>query len=360
MDIYNFGAGPAALPIEVKKQILSDLSKHQDDQLSILEISHRSAEFVSLVNHVEDTCKKIFNLDDDFAVLFLSGGATMQFALTPLNFAVEKKRVAFLNSGQFAERAAEQAEGIKGIKADFLGSTKDDHYQRLPLIPSRIDNLKYDYFHLTVNNTVEGTCYHPDFLPEQFDLPVVADMTSCLGEENFDLNKFQMVIASVQKNLGTAGTTIVLLRKSWAKTANLEIPTIMQYETFINSNSLINTPPVFPIYVTGKMLDWINLNGGIAEMDRLAKERANLLYDFLDSSKIFKASVKKSDRSLANVVFSTGDESKDAQIAMEAQKEGLLSIKGYRSFGGLRVSLYNGMPLEGVKELINFLSRGER
>lgn len=354
MQNYNFSPGPAVLPVDVKKEIIRDLSDHKSDQSSILEISHRSDSFVSLINKAENSLRELLNLDDDFAVTFVSGGATMQFALVPLNFAFDKKRIATVDSGQFSIKAAQQAEEIPSVQADFFGSTKLDHYTHLPLIPSDVDPFEYDYFHLTVNNTVEGTCYQQNMIPE-LDVPVVADMTSCLGELDYDVNRFSLVIASTQKNLGIAGVTIVLVRKSWAEKANLELPTIMHYKSYIDSNSMINTPPVFPIYVTGKMLDWILENGGISEMDRRAHQRADMLYEFLDGSKKFRAPVKDSDRSVANVVFTTGDDQKDLQIAKDAQNAGLLSIKGYRGFGGMRVSLYNGMTIEGVEALVKFL-----
>ncbi|BDR58819.1 3-phosphoserine/phosphohydroxythreonine transaminase [Xylocopilactobacillus apicola] len=354
MESYNFAPGPAALPQVVKQELINELSDHLDDQLSILEISHRSDSFVSLINKTQDSIRRLFNLDDDFAVIFVSGGTTMQFALTPMNFAIQQKKVAMIDSGQFAKRALTMAQEVPHVQAEFLDSTKDDHYTRLPLIPSNINSDQYDYLHLTINNTVEGTCYHEGMYPD-FNLPVVADMTSCLGEENIDLNRFQMVISSTQKNLGIAGLTIVILRKSWVKSANLELPTIMQYQTFIDSNSLVNTPPVFPIFATSKMLDWIENNGGVAEMDHRARERAQLLYDFLDDSKKYSAPVKISDRSIANVVFTTGDDQKDLDLASRAAKAGLYSIKGYRGFGGLRASLYNGMPIEGVQALVKFL-----
>ena len=356
MKTYNFSPGPAALPESVKKQITKDLLSHKNDQSSILEISHRSNEFQTLVSHVKDSLKQVLKIGDDFEIAFVSGGATMQFALTPLNFAIDKKRIAMVDSGQFSLRASEQAQEIPGVKVDFLDSSKSNHYTRLPFIPFEINPLRYDYFHLTVNNTVEGTCYQPEMIPN-LEIPIVADMTSCLGEIDFDLNRFSLVIASTQKNLGIAGVTIVLIRKSWLNNANLQLPTIMQYKTFVDSNSMVNTPPVFPIYVTGKMLDWILENGGIEEMDKRARERANLLYDFLDHSKNFKAPVKESDRSVSNVIFTSGDDQKDLQIAEDAQHSNLISLKGYRGFGGLRASLYNGMPLDGVKALITFLER---
>ncbi len=324
--------------------------------MSILEISHRSSLFDNIINTAEQDLRDLMHIPDNYHILFFQGGGTGQFAAAPLNLATNHKRIALLDSGHWATRAGDEAANL-GVQVDVLASTKDDHYQELPQMPNPISNKDYDYLHITTNNTIEGTAYHQ--LPEHGNITLVGDLSSNFLAEEYKVTDFGLIFAGVQKNVGPAGVTIAIVRDDLVKPVE-HIPSILNYNLFVKKNSMFNTPPVFAIYASGLVLKWLKQQGGIAEIERINRQKSALLYDFLDDSKLFSNHIKKTDRSLTNIPFTTGDADLDKQVIQATTDAGLMNLKGHRSVGGLRASLYNAMPLAGVQALVDFLHNFER
>lgn len=356
MTVYNFAAGPATLPDPVIKQIQEELPSLDGTGMSILEISHRSSLFDNIINTAEQDLRDLMHIPDNYHILFFQGGGTGQFAAAPLNLATNHKRIALLDSGHWATRAGDEATNL-GVQVDILASTKDDHYQELPQMPNPISNKDYDYLHITTNNTIEGTAYHQ--LPEHGNVTLVGDLSSNFLAEEYKVTDFGLIFAGVQKNVGPAGVTIAIVRDDLVKSVE-HIPSILNYNLFVKKNSMFNTPPVFAIYASGLVLKWLKQQGGIAEIERINRQKSALLYDFLDDSKLFSNHIKKTDRSLTNIPFTTGDADLDKQVIQATTDAGLMNLKGHRSVGGLRASLYNAMPLAGVQALVDFLHNFER
>ncbi|MBN6049754.1 3-phosphoserine/phosphohydroxythreonine transaminase [Lactobacillus helveticus] len=356
MTVYNFAAGPATLPDPVVQHIQEELPSLQGSGMSILEISHRSQMFDDIINTAKQDIKDLMHVPDNYHILFFQGGGTGQFAAVPLNLATNHHKIALLDSGHWASRAGDEAANL-GVDVDVLASTKKQHYTELPQMPHSISSADYDYLHITTNNTIEGTAYHT--LPEHADVTLVGDLSSNFMAEEYNVKDFGLIFGGVQKNLGPAGVTIVIVRDDLVKHVD-HIPTILDYEKFVKKNSMFNTPPVFAIYATGLVLKWLKDQGGIAGIEAINRKKSSLLYDFLDNSKLFNNNIKKSDRSLTNVPFKTSDPELDKQVIKAADEAGLKNLKGHRSVGGMRASLYNAMPLEGVTALVNFLSDFEK
>ncbi|GEP23900.1 3-phosphoserine/phosphohydroxythreonine transaminase [Lentilactobacillus diolivorans] len=356
MTVYNFAAGPATLPDPVIKQIQEELPSLDGTGMGILEISHRSSLFDNIINTAEQDLRDLMHIPDNYHILFFQGGGTGQFAAAPLNLATNHKRIALLDSGHWATRAGDEAANL-GVQVDVLASTKDDHYQELPQMPNPISNKDYDYLHITTNNTIEGTAYHQ--LPEHGNVTLVGDLSSNFLAEEYKVTDFGLIFAGVQKNVGPAGVTIAIIRDDLVKPVE-HIPSILNYNLFVKKNSMFNTPPVFAIYASGLVLKWLKQQGGIAEIERINRQKSALLYDFLDDSKLFSNHIKKTDRSLTNIPFTTGDADLDKQVIQATTDAGLMNLKGHRSVGGLRASLYNAMPLAGVQALVDFLHNFER
>ncbi len=356
MTVYNFAAGPATLPNEVINKIQSELPSLEGSGMSILEISHRSTLFDNIINGAQEDLRDLMAIPDNYEVLFFQGGGTGQFAAVPLNLATDHHRIALLDSGHWADRAAKEAANL-GITVDTLATTKADHYQELPVLPAPLATDTYDYLHITTNNTIEGTAYHD--LPETNGTVLVGDMSSNITAQRYNVSDFGLIFAGVQKNIGPAGVTIVIVRKDLIKEIP-HLPSILNYDLFAKKNSMYNTPAVFSIYATGLVLKWIKENGGVDEMQQRNEKKASLLYDYLDHSKLFHNNVKPADRSLTNVPFMTGDEDLDKAAIADMTAHGLMSLKGHRSVGGLRASLYNAMPFDGVQALVNELYTFER
>lgn len=355
MKIYNFAAGPATLPETVIQRIKRDLPSYDNSGMSVMEISHRSALFDEVIDQAKQDLRELLNIPDNYQVLFFQGGCTLQFTAAPMNLATKHQKIALLDSGHWADRAREEAERI-GIKVDVLDSTKDQHYTKLPELKNLTQNT-YDYLHITTNNTIEGTAYSK--LPETGATELVGDMSSNFLGQQYDISKFGLVMAGAQKNLGIAGLTLVIVRDDLiGKVQNL--PSMLDYDLFAKKNSMFNTPPVFAIYVAGLVLKWLKEQGGVPEMERRNRQKSGLLYDFLDNSKLFTAPVDKAARSLTNVPFITGNPDLDQQLLIQASDNGLVNIKGHRSVGGMRASLYNAMPYEGVEKLVDFLDKFEK
>ncbi|MFD1486074.1 3-phosphoserine/phosphohydroxythreonine transaminase [Lacticaseibacillus baoqingensis] len=355
MVVYNFAAGPAMMPQPVVTQIQAELPSLGGSGMSIMEVSHRAAAFGVIINQAETRLRTLMAIPDDYAVLFMQGGGTGQFAAAPLNLATNHRRIAVLDSGQWASRAAGEAARL-GVAADVLATTKNAHYRHLPPLPP-IAAATYDYLHLCINNTVEGTTYH--HLPDAGSTPIVGDMSSNILAEQYHVRDFGLIFAGAQKNLGPAGVTVVIVRREWLH-AVTAVPSMLDYRLFDQKKSLYNTPPVFAIYALNLVLQWVQEQGGVAEMQRRNEIKAKKLYAFLDESPVFANLVAKADRSLTNVVFNTGSEALDQAVVAQAAAHGLMNLKGHRSVGGLRASLYNAMPLAGVDALIDFLHDFEK
>ncbi|WP_283679713.1 3-phosphoserine/phosphohydroxythreonine transaminase [Lentilactobacillus sp. Marseille-Q4993] len=356
MTVYNFSAGPAVLPKPVIQQIQAELPSLNDSGMSILEISHRSQMFDEIIDEAKDNLTKLLNIPAGYQVLFFQGGGTGQFAAAPMNMAGDQRKIAVLDSGHWADRAYQEALKI-GFKADVLKSTKSKKYTELPRLNQENNLSGYDYLHVTMNNTIEGTAYHKN--AGNPGIPVVADMSSNFLAEQYQVSDYGMIFAGAQKNVGPAGVTIVIVKESLISQAEF-VPSILDYNLMIKKNSMFNTPPVFSIYSVNLVLKWLlNEIGGVANMEKINQEKAGILYEFLDNSKLFSNNIKVSDRSLTNIPFTTGNEDLDAKLVSEATAAGLMNLKGHRSVGGLRASLYNAMPLEGAKALVEFLHQFE-
>jgi len=353
--IYNFAAGPATMPDSVINQIKEDLPSYANSGMSVMEISHRSALFDGIIDDAKQDLRDLLRIPDNYKVLFFQGGCTLQFTAAPLNLANNYHRIALLDSGHWADRARDEAQRV-GTKVDVLASTKADHYTKLPVLKSLTQNT-YDYLHITTNNTIEGTAYSE--LPDTGATELVGDMSSNFLGQQYDMKKFGLVMAGAQKNLGIAGLTIVIVRNDLiGKVKNL--PSMIDYDLFAKKNSMFNTPPVFAIYTAGLVLKWLKEQGGVSEMERRNRQKSGLLYDFLDNSQLFTAPVEKAARSLTNVPFITGQPELDTKLIAQAADVGLLNIKGHRSVGGMRASLYNAMPYAGVEKLVDFLNKFEK
>jgi len=355
MTIYNFSAGPATMPAAVINQVKQDLPSYDNSGMSVMEISHRSNLFDEIIDQAAQNLRDLLKIPDNYQVLFFQGGCTLQFTAAPLNLATKYQRIALLDSGHWADRAGDEASRV-GVKVDVLSSTKENHYTKLPVLPN-LPQQTYDYLHITTNNTIEGTAYTD--LPDVGKTELVGDMSSNFLGQQYDMKKFGLVMAGAQKNLGIAGLTIVIVRNDLiGKVDNL--PSMIDYQLFAKKNSMFNTPPVFAIYTAGLVLKWLQEQGGVAEMERRNRQKSGLLYNFLDNSELFTAPVEKNSRSLTNVPFITGDSDLDAKLIAQAADKGLLNIKGHRSVGGMRASLYNAMPYEGVEKLVDFLNKFEK
>lgn len=355
MTIYNFSAGPATMPASVIQQIKMDLPSYDNSGMSVMEISHRSALFDEIIDNAKNDLKQLLQLPDNYQVLFFQGGCTLQFSAAPLNLATKYQRIALLDSGHWAQRAAQEAELVK-TKVDILASTANENYTELPVLKD-LPQDKYDYLHITTNNTIEGTAYSK--LPETNGIELVGDMSSNFLGQVYDMKKFGLVMAGAQKNLGIAGLTLVIVRDDLIGQVK-NLPSMVDYGLFAKKNSMFNTPPVFAIYTAGLVLKWLKEQGGVAEMERRNRQKSGLLYDFLDNSKLFTAPVVKKDRSLTNVPFVTGLPEVDAELIAQAADQGLVNIKGHRLVGGMRASLYNAMPYAGAEKLVDFLNKFEK
>ena len=355
MTIYNFSAGPATMPDPVIAQIKADLPSYKNSGMSVMEISHRSALFDEIINTAEQDLRDLLQIPDNYKVLFFQGGGTLQFTAAPLNLATNHYRIGLLDSGHWADRAGDEARRV-GVKVDVLDSTKDEHYTKLPTL-KELEQDTYDYVHVTTNNTIEGTAYSK--LPDAGATELVGDMSSNFMGQQYKVTDFGAIMAGAQKNLGIAGLTIVIVRDDLIGKAR-DLPSMLDYQLFAKKNSMFNTPPVFAIYAAGLVLKWLKEQGGVPEMEKRNRKKSDLLYDFLDDSQLFTAPVVKADRSLVNIPFVTGNSDIDAKLIAEAADNGLLNIKGHRSVGGMRASLYNAMPYEGAEKLVDFLEKFEK
>lgn len=350
--VYNFSPGPSALPLPVLEKVKEALPVYMDTGMSVMEMSHRSPMYQAIIDDTEKRMRELMHIPDTYAVLFLHGGATMQFASVPLNLGI--KGVAdYIDSGNFAHGAA--GEAAKYLKVNTVASSREDNYTYIPDWKGKL-NADADYLHITTNNTIYGTHYVE--LPEG-NAPLVADMSSNILGEAYDINKFAVIYAGAQKNIGPAGLCVLIVRKDLLGHASPLCPKVLNWTTQAENGSMLNTPNTFGIYVAGLCMQWLQEQGGVEGIEKVNKEKAALLYDFLDNSKVFSATAQKEFRSIMNVTFVTGDKEKDAAFVKFAASQGLVNLKGHRSVGGMRASIYNAMPMEGVKKLVDALKAFE-
>ena len=355
MRVYNFSAGPAILPEEVLKRAADEMLEYGTSGQSVMEMSHRSKEYQAIIDSVEAGLREVMSIPDNYKVLFLQGGASSQFAMIPLNLMNKNNKADFVITGQWANKAYQEASRYG--KCNVIASSKDKTFSYIPELDKSKFDPEADYFHICYNNTIYGTRFNE--LPETGDVPLVADMSSCILSEPVDVSKFGLIYAGAQKNMGPAGLTVVIIREDLIGNAMEMTPTMFNYKIHADNGSMYNTPPTYGIYILGLVLGWIKEMGGLTEMEKRNKRKAELLYGFLDSSKLFKATVQGKDRSLMNVPFVTGNEELDAKFVSEAKKAGLINIKGHRTVGGMRASIYNAMPYEGVEKLVEFMRKFE-
>lgn len=353
--VYNFSAGPSMLPLEVLKKAQEEMLCYGDSGMSVMEMSHRSPEYEQIIKDAEASLRKLMSIPSNYKVLFLQGGASTQFAAVPLNLLSEHKCADYIISGQFSNKAMQEAKkyGDIAVAASSAGATPS--YSTIPKTERSDFRPDADYVHICFNNTIYGTKFN--YIPDTGNIPLVADISSCILSEPFDVTKFGLVYAGAQKNVAPAGLTLVIVREDLIGNARPDTPTMLDYKPMADSGSMYNTPPCYCIYIAKLVFDWILSIGGLEEMKRRNERKASLLYDYLDSQTYYTAPVDKNCRSMMNVVFVTGDPELDRKFASEASKCGLKNLKGHRSVGGMRASIYNAMPYEGVEKLIAFMKK---
>ncbi len=353
--VYNFSAGPAVLPEAVLKQAADELYIYKDTGMSVMEMSHRSKAYLQIITEAEANLRKLMNIPDNYKVLFLQGGAHTQFSMVPLNL-MKNKKADFITTGSWAKKALKEAK--KYLKANELASSEDKMFSYIPNLKELNFDPEADYVHICENNTIYGTKYHE--LPDTKGVDLVSDMSSCILSEPIDVSKYALIYAGAQKNIGPAGTTIVIIREDLVTKNYPEYtPLMMQYDIHVEKESMYNTPPTYGIYMCGLVFKHLLANGGIEAMYEHNMKKAAIIYDYLDQSKMFKPTVVKKDRSLMNVTFNTGNDDLNKKFVQEAEKNDLVNLKGHRSVGGMRASIYNAMSIEGVQALVDFMRKFE-
>ena len=353
--VYNFSAGPAVLPEEVLQEVADEMLDYNGTGMSVMEMSHRSKAYQEIIDTAEADLRELMNIPDNYKVLFLQGGAHLQFAMVPMNL-MKNKVADYIVTGQWAKKAAKEAE-LYG-KVNVVASSADETFSYIPDCSDLPISEDADYVYICENNTIYGTKFWN--LPNTKGKDLVSDVSSCFLSEPVDVSKYAIIYGGVQKNIGPAGVVIVIIREDLITEDTLPgTPTMLKYKTHADNGSMYNTPPAYGIYVCGKVFKWLKKMGGLEVMKKRNEEKAKVLYDFLDSSKLFKGTVRKEDRSLMNVPFVTGDEELDAKFVKEAKAAGFENLKGHRSVGGMRASIYNAMPKAGVEALVEFMKKFE-
>ncbi|MCU6743448.1 3-phosphoserine/phosphohydroxythreonine transaminase [Suilimivivens aceti] len=354
--VYNFSAGPAVLPEEVLKEAADEMLDYRGTGMSVMEMSHRSKAFETIINEAEADLRELMNIPDNYKVLFLQGGASQQFAMIPMNL-MKNRKAAYIVTGQWAKKAFQEAK-IYGDAVE-VASSADKTFSYIPDCSDLPIPEDADYVYICENNTIYGTKYKT--LPNTKGHILVSDVSSCFLSEPVDVTKYGIIYGGVQKNVGPAGVVIVIIREDLITEDVLPgTPTMLRYKIHADAGSLYNTPPAYGIYICGKVFKWLKKQGGLAAMKERNEKKAKILYDFLDESKLFKGTVRKEDRSLMNVPFVTGDVDLDAKFVKEAKEAGFENLKGHRTVGGMRASIYNAMPIEGVEKLVEFMREFEK
>lgn len=354
--VYNFSAGPAVLPEEVLREAQAEMMDYNGTGMSVMEMSHRSKAFDQIIQEAEKDLRDLMHIPDNYKVLFLQGGASLQFAMIPMNL-MKNKVADYIVTGQWAKKAWQEAQ--KYGKANKIASSEDKTFSYIPDCSDLPISEDADYVYICENNTIYGTKYKT--LPNTKGKDLVADVSSCFLSEPVDVSKYAIIYGGVQKNIGPAGMVIAIVREDLITDDVLPgTPTMMKYKTHADADSLYNTPNCYCIYICGKVFKWLKKQGGLEAMKEKNEKKAKILYDFLDESKLFHGTVEKESRSLMNVPFVTGDAELDAKFVKEAKEAGLENLKGHRSVGGMRASIYNAMPIEGVEALVEFMRKFEK
>ena len=354
--VYNFSAGPAVLPEEVLQEAANEMFDYRGSGMSVMEMSHRSKTYQAIIDEAEADLRDLMNIPDNYKVLFLQGGASQQFAMIPMNL-MKNKVADYIITGQWAKKAWQEAQ--KYGKANAVASSADKTFSYIPDCSDLPISEDADYVYICENNTIYGTKYKT--LPNTKGKILVSDVSSCFLSEPVDVTKYGVIYGGVQKNIGPAGVVIVIIREDLIpETVEDFVPTMLRYDIHVKNGSMYNTPPAYGIYICGKVFKWLKKMGGLEAMKAHNEKKAKILYDFLDRSKLFKGTVVKEDRSLMNVPFVTGDEELDAKFVKEATAAGFVNLKGHRTVGGLRASIYNAMPIEGVEKLVAFMEEFEK
>ena len=354
--VYNFSAGPSMLPEAVLKTAAAEMLEYSTSGQSVMEMSHRSKDYQAIIDKAEALLREIMNIPDNYKVLFLQGGASSQFCMVPMNLMTRNGKADYIITGQWASKAYKEA--ARYGNAREVASSKDKTFSYIPKTTREDFDKDADYVHICMNNTIYGTKYNT--LPDVGDIPLVADISSCILSEPIDVSKFALLYAGAQKNMAPAGLTIVIVREDFVGKAMDICPTMFNYQIHVDNGSMFNTPPCYTIYMAKLVLEWVKEEiGGLEKMKEINEKKAKILYDFLDSSKMFKGTVVPEDRSLMNVPFVTGNEELDAKFVKESTQAGFVNLKGHRSVGGMRASIYNAMPVEGVVKLVEFMKKFE-
>lgn len=355
--VCNFSAGPSVLPEWVLKKAASEMIDYNGSGESVMEMSHRSPEFMVIIQDTEKRLRDVLNIPSNYKVLFLQGGASTQFAMIPLNLMIKNEKADYITTGQWSKKAFAEAKKYGNVRE--VASSADKVFSYIP----DVDQIKFDpsadYVHITYNNTIYGTKYNK--LPNIGNVPLVSDVSSFILSEPLDISKFGLLYAGAQKNMGPAGLTVVIIREDLVLTPQEATPTMLTYKTHVDNGSMYNTPPCYAIYICGLVLRWIQEEvGGLEKMKEINEKKAAILYDFLDSSSLFKATAEPSSRSLMNIPFVTKSADLDKKFIEQSKISGFINLKGHRSVGGMRASIYNAMPIECVKKLVNFMEKFEK
>lgn len=350
--VYNFSAGPSVLPLPVLEKAASELVNYGNAGMSVMEMSHRSPAYEAIIQKAEADLRKVMSIPDNYKVLFLQGGASTQFAAVPLNL-MKTGKADYILSGQFSTKAYEEAQKYGDVKA--VASTKNINFVSVPETDRATFRPDADYVHICFNNTIYGTKFN--YIPDTGDIPLVADMSSCILSEPVDISKFGVIYAGAQKNMAPAGLTVVIVREDLLGNARPETPSMLDWKIMAENDSMYNTPPCYSIYMAGLVYEWILGLGGLEQMKKINEKKADVLYSYLDSQDYYIAPVVKDSRSMMNVTFVTGVEELDKKFSKEAEKAGFVNLKGHRSVGGMRASIYNAMPVEGVEKLVELMKK---
>lgn len=356
MRVYNFSAGPSMLPEEVLVKAQKEMVEYGSAGMSVMEMSHRSKDYDDIIKGAEKLVRELMHVPDNYKVLFLQGGGSSQFTMVPMNLGNKNKKCDIVITGQWAKKAAAEAE--RYIKVNRVASSADKTFSYIPKLDKSTFSKDADYFYICMNNTIYGTKFNE--LPDVGDVPLVADISSMIMSEEIDVSKFGLLFAGAQKNLGPAGVTLVIVREDLIGNQMDITPTMFNYKVHADNDSLYNTPPTYGIYILKLVLEWVKEQGGVAALQKINEEKANILYDYLDQSEMFKGTVEKDSRSLMNIPFVTGNEELDAKFVKEAKEAGFVNLKGHRTVGGMRASIYNAMPVEGVRKLVEFMKKFEK
>ncbi|MDA0195983.1 MAG: 3-phosphoserine/phosphohydroxythreonine transaminase [Bacteroidetes bacterium] len=354
--VYNFSAGPATLPIEVLEKAQSEMTDYNGSGMSVMEMSHRSKDFIGIAGNAEKDLRSLMKIPENYKVLFLQGGASLQFAMVPLNLFSSSKKADYVNTGSWSKKAIAEAKRYGSV--NVIASSEAANFNYIPELNAGMFSPDADYVHITTNNTIYGTCFQS--IPETGDIPLIADMSSNILSQEYDVSQFGLIYAGAQKNIGPAGVTIVIIREDLLGKAQNFTPTMLNYKIHSDNESMFNTPPCYSIYIAGLVFEWLLANGGVIAMEKKNRQKAATLYDYLDNSERFKGTVEVNSRSIMNVPFVTGNDELDAKFISEASSAGFKTLKGHRSVGGMRASIYNAMPVEGVEKLVSFMRNFEQ